>query len=328
MMDHTNRAIGGYFELELGHRGRELYPQAMPLQSARAALLAILQAGRPSRVWIPWYICQALVDQAHAAHVDVMRYGLEEDFSVGDGVELASGDWLLYVNYFGLCDSQVDAVLARFPPERVIVDNSHAFFSTPRACLGTLYSPRKFVGVPDGGYLVASIDVPVPRDEDRASVWRCLPLLQRAAHGPEYGYAEFRHLQEGLGNQLPLQMSALSRRFLEAIDYGDVAQRRRANFEQLDSRLSRSNRFDLRSSAGAVPFAYPFVGGGESLRKSLIAKRIYVSQLWPELLDPLSGVPAFERFLANECLPLPCDQRYDGTDMDHVAQLVDDHCRS
>jgi hypothetical protein len=322
MGNPAHRAIGGYFELDLGPGGHELYPQALALQSGRAALLALLQAGRPTRLWMPWYICDTVADAARMADVPVIRYGLDENFAVGDGVEPAAGDWLLYVNYFGLCDSHVEALSRRFDPRTVIIDNSHALFSKPTGCLATLYSPRKFVGVPDGGYLVTDLAVPVPAEEDHGSASRCAPLLERAASGPEAAYAQFLETQEGLARQMPLRMSALTRTLLGTIDYEDAARRRQENFALLDSRLSRYNRCALRGSSSG-PFAYPFIGGSASLRSELIAQRIYVSRLWPELLAG-AGVPPFERFLANECIPLPCDQRYGPADMDRLARLVED----
>ena len=46
-MNHD--AIGGYFELELPPPRGERYPDALRYQSARAAFLALLLAGRPGR---------------------------------------------------------------------------------------------------------------------------------------------------------------------------------------------------------------------------------------------------------------------------------------
>jgi hypothetical protein len=318
----NSKAIGGYLEMEIVRGGRELYPQAMALQSARAAFLALLLAGKPRRIWMPWYICDTMTDQLPMAGVEIMRYGLDENFAVANDVELARTDWLLYVNYFGLCEPQADALLRRFDPRQVIIDNSHALFSPPRSCLAVLYSPRKFVGVPDGGYLIAGIDVPPPQTEDTGSVRRCLPLLTRAADCAESGYADFLEAQATLSNQMPLRMSRLTSGLLGAIDYADVARRRRENFDHLGSLLGSSNRCTLRMRPGDVPLSYPYVGGGPALRKHLIARRIYVPQFWPHLVDPDLPVPEFERFLANEYVPLPCDQRYDFADMDHVAVHV------
>jgi hypothetical protein len=321
----TRQAIGGYHELSLGRGGRDLHPDALHLQSARACFLALLLTGRPRKVWLPWYICETMVDQARAASVDVARYGIDEAFDVAQGVELDPGDWLLYVNYFGMCDAQVDRVLARFGPGQVVIDNSHALYSRPRECLASIYSPRKFVGLPDGGCLVSRLPVPLPEVEDQASVWRCVPLLVRAADCAENGYAEYLKSQLTLESQLPMRMSRLTKTFMDAIDYTDVAARRRANFAVLDELLSGANRCGLRLDGDAVPLNYPFIGADRDLRSRLLAHRVYAPRFWPHLQDAQAEVPAFERFLARECIPLPCDQRYDAVDMAEVAGLVRRH---
>lgn len=316
----TGTALGSYLELDPGARRRELYPAALALQSARAALLALLRVVRPARLWMPWYVCETMFDPPAMAGVPVARYGLDENFAVAPGVELAAGDALLYVNYFGLGDGQVAAVMRRFPRDRVIVDSSHALFARPRACLGTLYSPRKFVGAPDGGYLVTAQPVPAPGAEDTGSAERCLPLLTRLGEGAEAGYAAYLRAERGLDRQEPLRMSPLTHRLLEAVDYAAVARRRKANFEVLDRALGTHNRVALRRHPGAVPLSYPFIGGNPALRQALVSARVYVPQYWPHLAGP--GAPDFERHLANDCIPLPCDQRCDSAALARIIDIV------
>jgi hypothetical protein len=320
-MSEHQQAIGGYLELELGPGGQDLYPEAIKFQSARAAFLALLLHGKPKRIWLPWYICQTMADQAMEASIEVRRYGIDEHFAVDTGVELDAGDWLLYVNYFGLCEAQVGAVLARFRADRVIVDNSHALFAEPRECLATIYSPRKFVGVPDGGYLITSLDVSEPAIEDVGSVARCMPLLVRLAECAENGYPEYLETQNNLAGQVPMRMSRLTRRLLESIDYRAVVAKRVANFDVLDDSLSAKNAFPLRRAKHAVPLSYPFLDGSGKLRRALLSNRVYVPQYWPDLVNA-GHVPDFERFLAQDCVPLPCDQRYSRADMAHVLNLV------
>jgi hypothetical protein len=312
--------IGGYFELDLRASSEELYPHALAFQSARAALLALLLRGQPRRIWMPWYLCTTMSDQAQAAGVEAVWYGLAQDLSPSADVHLQPGDWLLYVNYFGTCDANVDRVVARFPPMQVVIDNSHALYSPPRACLASIYSPRKFVGAPDGGYLVSALDVPLPAQEDEESARRCLPLLKRAAEGPEGAYAEYLSGQDTLSNQPPLRMSRLTHLLLRAVDYAAVAQRRLANFRLLQSLLGGHNGMTLSEQAG-VPLAYPFLAPNTGLHEALIASRIYVPRYWPHLLDG-KDVPAFERMLAQRCLPIPCDQRYGPEDMRRIAGLI------
>jgi hypothetical protein len=318
----TARAIGGYHEFELRAGRGERHRDAHAYQSARAAFLALLLATRPRRVWIPWYICESMTDAARLSPVAILRYGLDEDFRVDDRVELARGDLLLYVNYFGLCDANVDATVRRFGAARVAIDDSHAYYSRPRDCAGTLYSPRKFVGAPDGGYLVTRAPVAVPEAEDTLSLERCLPLLTRVGADAESGYAAYLASQASLDGQMPLRMSMLTRRLLAAVDYADVARRRRAHFGVLESSLAGRRSFPLRRSRSAVPMSYPLLDGDADLRERLLANRIYVPRYWPHLVQDDAAIPAFERHLAHHCIPLPCDQHLGRADLERMVAIV------
>ena len=64
-MNHP--ATGGYFELELPAAASDYHAGALRLQSARAALLLLLQQGKPSAVWLPWYLCQSMLGLRSAA---------------------------------------------------------------------------------------------------------------------------------------------------------------------------------------------------------------------------------------------------------------------
>ena len=75
-MTDFNDAIGGYFELEVGPRKSIAFRGAYRFQSARAAFLALLRAGKPERVWIPRYICDAMVLPLRYAGIDYVFYSV------------------------------------------------------------------------------------------------------------------------------------------------------------------------------------------------------------------------------------------------------------
>lgn len=307
-------AIGGYFGLEVAGDRRECHADALRFQSARAAFLALLRAQQPAAVWVPWYLCDSMLEPLQTTGTTLKRYALGHDLGCPD-VEPGDGEWLLYVNYFGICDRHVDDVLARHPRTRVVIDNAHALFSAPRDCLATVYSPRKFVGVPDGGYLVTQAAVPMPDDVDDGSLGRSKHLLTRLAAGAEAGYAEYAAAEASLRWQAPRRMSPLTQRLLADIDYDSVRARRAANFRFLHERLGHRNRLAIRVDDDAAPLCYPFLGAPAGLRDMLRARRVYTPTYWPDLSDS-PDMPAFERAMPEATLFLPCDQRLS------VAQLA------
>ena len=312
------RAIGGYFELELPQAEASLHGDALRFQSSRAAFLALLRAGRPTAVWMPWYICDAMIEPLRMTGTPVKRYRLDPDLRV-DSADLAPGEWLVYVNYFGLCARQVDDVLNRFPRDQVLIDNAQALFAAPADCLATLYSPRKFLGVPDGGYLVTRQPVDLPSTTDDGSLQRCGHLLTRLAKDAEAGYADYAAAEESLKQQEPLRMSALTERLLAGVDYDSVRARRVENFAFLHEKLQRYNRFEFRYDEQAAPLCYPFFNAPAGVRETLRARRIYTPTYWPDVADA-EGAPDFERQLPGSTLCLPCDQRLSREDLAPMVQ--------
>ncbi|WP_321784217.1 hypothetical protein [Burkholderia pyrrocinia] len=318
-------AIGGYLPLEWPHHGHERYRDAMRFQSARAAFLALLRARTPSAVWAPWYLCDSMIEPLQAAGTPIRRYALNRDLGCPT-ITLGDGEWLLYVNYFGVCDRHVDDVLVRHPRGRVVIDNAHAFFSPPRDCLATVYSPRKFVGVPDGGYLVSQAHMPLPERIDNESIARCNHLLTRMAAGAEAGYADFAAAEAGLQRQEPQRMSTLTQRLLAGIDYDTVRARRIANFRYLHERLGSRNGRSLASATDCAPLCYPFFGAPSGLRDIWRKQRIYSATYWPDL--PSSpDMPDFERNLPHDTLFVPCDQRLTPEQLKPLADQILEHCR-
>ena len=315
-------AIGGYFGLELTYRGEIPHAGAAAFQSARAAFLALLREVRPSRVWMPWFICDSMLEPLRMAGVPFGRYSLDESLSIDAGLVPARDEWVLYVNYFGLRDAYCRSLLERFDPSQVIIDNAQSFYSEALGAGATLYSPRKFFGVPDGGLLVTSRAVRPPQVEDTGSLARCRHLLLRTAADAEAGYAAFTEAEATFVQQEPRALSKLTRALMQSIDYARVRDRRRRNFERLHAELCATNELQIELGDSATPMCYPYRTRDLGLRARLSTSRIYVPTYWPEVVRADAGVPTSQRDLASTLVPLPCDQRYSVRDMETILEVV------
>lgn len=324
-MTPTPQAIGGYFELALT-RSDSVNPfrSMYAYHSARAALLAVLKAGKPATLWLPNYICDAVIAAANASNVPVLFYNLNPDLSVKSDLEIGTTDWLLYVNYFGICDVHERALLQRFAPSKLIFDHAQALFSPPLSGVSTIYSPRKFLGLPDGGLLSTSLTVEVLEPDETASLQRCQHLLKRLALSPEAGYADYQNAETTLTKISTAGMSNLTRQLLNTSDMHSIQRRRNRNFRFLHKKLKSLNQFSLNADTTKGPLCYPFLPArqvGNLLRATLLEQRIFVPRYWPEAV---ARSPEFslEYTLATQLLPLPCDQRYDESDLSYMAELI------
>lgn len=116
------------------------------------------------------------------------------------------------------------------------------------------------------------------------------------------------------------RMSGLTDNLLHAIDYNHVRQRRTENYRVLADLLSARNRLALHAVEGA--FAYPlWVENGPEIRRQLVQHKIYIPTLWPNVIQSLEK-DRTERDMAENILPIPCDQRYDSADMEYLAHII------
>ena len=310
----NTKEIGGYLGLE-SFSAAEYYPSFAKLNSARNALVYLLKARHIKKLYIPRYLCDS-VSAACAQHgCHYTYYSIGYDFL--PVLESPADDtWVYLVNYYGILTNDIIQQLHQKYP-RLIVDNVQAFFQPPVPGVDTLYSCRKYFGVPDGAYLStdARLDEPLPLD---VSMDRMQHILGRFEHTGAAFYNVFQKNDEQF-DTLPLrQMSLLTQNLLGAIDYTAVRHRRNENYAVLAQALEPFNSLPVCRPDG--PYCYPFYcKNGMQIKKTLSGKKIYVPTLWPELL---SLDECAEKDMAENILPLPCDQRYTPQDMQLVIQEV------
>lgn len=315
------REIGGYLELdELVHR--EYYPDLVALNSARNALAYVCIARDIKKLYLPHFLCQSISSVCDRQQVSYEYYHMNEDFTPAFDKKAGSGEAVYVVNYYGqLTEGQISSFRRAFG--NIVLDNVQAFFSSPQEGIDTIYSCRKFFGVPDGAYLATDargLDFPLDVSKDRMT-----HLLGRyeGASAADY-YAEFKRNNESVGALPTRYMSRLTRNLLGAIDYQEAKTRRERNWAVLAEALSSRN--ELKPTMPEGPYAYPFkVEGGLEVKKALATRKVFVPTLWPNVLD-LEGCE-LERSYAADILPLPVDQRYDVDDMKRLVDEVRAACK-
>lgn len=306
------KEIGGYFGLE-ELRSREYYPDLVAVNNSRNALLYILKAKHIKKLYIPYFLCDTVYRLCESEGVLYEFYHIDENFNPLFDKRIGNGEALYIVNYYGQITNE--RVLKK-KYGNIIFDNVQAFFRKPRKGIDTVYSCRKFFGVPDGGYAACDcrLDEELPND---VSMNRMKHILGRyeAGTASDY-YADFSENDESFYNLELRSMSKLTHNILGAIDYASVKRKREENFAELSKLLKNENLLKLRLPEG--PYAYPFLcKDGEKIRKALVSKKIYVPTLW----RGVDGSPTEIEYAVN-ILPLPCDQRYGKEDMLRIAEEI------
>lgn len=310
--------IGGYFSLELPQR-EEYHKDAIRLNTGRNCLEYILRARGYKKVYIPYYTCDVVLEPFKKLGIPYEYYHIDIHFEICDRFTLKEGDALLYTNYYGLKQRYVEQLAAKVG-NRLIVDNTQAFYAKPVAGIDAFYTCRKFFGVPDGAYLYTDKLLDVELEQDK-SYERMFSLTKRIDLSPEAGYQDFRDTSRALVGQPIKQMSKLTLRMMQGIDYDAVAKQRRANYQMLHEALGKENNLELLLEDDAVPMVYPYLVPEKGLREKLIENKIFVARYWPSVLE-CATPDDIDYLLAFQMQPLPIDQRYSASDLERIIKII------
>ena len=317
----THQGIGGYFELELPDRGGFLHDDGVLLNSGRNALEYVLRSLPDVRhLWIPYYTCEVILEPVRKLGIAFSFYRIDAALEIREAIDLREGDYLLYTNYFGVKDCYVQKLAGHYGT-RLIVDNAQALYADPVPGTSTIYSPRKFVGIPDGGIACCDFGIDVNQFEQDSSYDRCSHLLKRIDLGSAAGYQDFRENSGSLVNQPIRKMSRLTERMLRAIDFEEIKRKRRKNFQILNERLQKENELSFVDDSFECPMVYPFLGEEHSLKEHLIKNGVFVATYWPNV-SKWDGQFLLESRLAQDLVCLPVDQRYSELEMERMVDLI------
>lgn len=323
------KEYGGYLPLET-RTGEDYFSRygkesVVRTNSAKAAIYFAALKMNVKKLYVPYYLCDSVLRMLGSSGIRVEQYWLDEQLL--PALEKKEEDaGILLVNYFGIMDERIQQEAQKY--KNVIIDNSHAFFSTPlfREDVYNVYSCRKFVGVPDGGYLVSQTKLDRNLEPDKVSRYFSY-LAVSSEYGMNEAYAEKlesdRHFYDNYKG-----MSELSQNLLIGTDYGVIREKRRENFYVLHKLLDQYNWFAFEKDS--IPaYLYPFYPkgseNGDDIKKRLIARKIYTPTLWRELICS-KWKDRMEYRISKNTIFLPVDQRYDREDMAYLAQTVLDMC--
>jgi len=318
------------------------------VSSGRDGLLALVKGFRYRRrneFLLPSYICPEVIETLTPI-VKVSFYQVKKDLTLDiNAVEdciSPSTRALLLVHYFGFPHPQLHelARLCRDLGIMLIEDCVQAAFTkasgNPLGRVGNaaFCSLRKFLPIPDGGWLTTHTPIPVHLKDsvEHSNYVRLREILIRmrglfprdAVNVPDIFFKQaFMYAdQEGTRYPKPAPMAQLSFDLLRRFPLTKWVHIRRKNYDQLVKLLPKSaNPLFPRLPIGVVPLGLPvLVRHRDTVQRRLAAKRIYAPVHWR-----LSGVP--RRFedawkLSKQLLTLPIDQRYSKQEMRKIAEEV------
>jgi len=309
------KEIGGYIELEL-REGQHYHENAIRLNSARSCLRYVIRAYNIKKLYTPYYTCPEIWTAIESEKCEIVFYEIDKSFMPVQKFD--EDDFILYTNYFGICSNNVKILAAKY--KYLIVDNAQSFYSKHYG-IASIYSPRKFFGLPDGGYLICE-RLLEDEFEISTSFHRFSHLIKRIDGGSNFGYKDFQDNDAELGRENIKKMSHLTDRMLQNINYEKIRDIRLQNFNYLNEYLNKKNEYNFGITEEDVPMFYPFLFYDENLRNRFIENHIYVQCCWKDIQSRVK-LNMRELYLQKFLFPLFVDQRYDISDMKRMIEIVD-----
>ena len=310
------KEIGGYLEIEK-YNMPMLHDKAIALNSGRNALAYLLLAKKIQTIWIPKFLCDSVRDICIRENVAIKYYSIGVDFLPID-ITSSDDEYVYIVNYYGqISNSMIKEFQKMY--KNIIVDNIQAYFQDPIEGVDTIYTCRKFFGVPDGAFLYTDIklDKDLPLDESYERMRFILGRYERTASEFYPLYVENEHL---ISSEPIKKMSLLTSNLLHVVDYENVKSQRTRNFEYLHDKLYNLNELNLYVPMGA--YMYPlYMRNGAHIRSQLQKKKIYIPTLWSDVFVHC-GEDALEYDMAKNIIPLPVDQRYNEKEMNYILEEI------
>lgn len=317
--------IGSFIELQFSQK-KEYYNQSVNiarLNTGRVAIFHAFKCTRCQAIWIPYYQCDTVRDFLNKKGVKIKYYHIDSFFNPVD-IEQKVNEAILLVNYYGIMSTNRLLQLSK-KYLNVIIDNSQAFFSAPIDIAYNVYSCRKFIGVPDGAYVIGEKAEDFCNEYEQGySSDTSLFLLQRIEFGCEGKSYMSRQLNEDrINNEEERIMSVLTKTILASTDYEIIKEKRKNNFNFVHGKLGNINKINplLYYDDFCVPMVYPLVIEDEELIKMMFDIKHFQGHWWSYLLNEMEPSD-FEYWLSKFIIPITIDQRYNTVELSMLCDKV------
>jgi hypothetical protein len=303
--------------------------------TGRDAFFSILAYLRPTRVWLPNFLCESIFEAAGQNGELIACYpmsvSLESDLKWTRDVR--PGDTVLVIHYFGDIQKKIIETVSRLGATSVsdsthLLLNQEAWDEALVASDWVFGSLRKSGPFPDGGFCIRNKGIPPsPTLPPRKQFWalRAAALLSRGASAyhdfdNDENWELITEADKELIKHRPgsYAMSYLSKSLLRSIPMATKRDAMSINHKLLVEGLPSSliHPIALRSTSPYVPCLFPSRMARDEVRSMFAKLQMFFPIHWE------TDFLATPHDLSGRILSIPCDDRYGEADMLRIVEAM------
>jgi hypothetical protein len=321
-----------------------LSPSYAWFSSGRDALFSLLTNEQSPRIWLPDFICKAIVDLVQQVGKTIQFYPITEQLQPESQwiAQLQSGDLVFISHFFGITPHDILEKLAQTDAV-VISDVSHTVFhhaswkAIAKKSSYLFSSLRKTMAVPDGAYVGSlSREIAAPVETADAEFWaaRAAALLSRGGSSNQ-GFMSAENVTLFKQAEYRLDSHPAAARKISDCSRSILATMSESEWET--DRMETHHNQAILATHLSDQVVCPQVKPTRTLPEIALCT-FFILLLEPDRRDKVKQVLADQRIycpvhwdtafltrehpLSKKILSVPCDARYTDRDMKYIATII------
>jgi len=302
-------------------------------RSSRDAIKYIAKIQDNCRLaFVPYLCCESMIIPFEQYGKNVELYPLNSDYTINEEYflnHIEKNSIILVSNYLGLKNdskkendfleklkNDYDAIIVRDCTQSL----EEALFSDKSKDDYTIFSSRKWAGLPDGGILWSNKKIDITYDEvdfkyfdfkKKAMELKSKYLETQDANLKQEFMRYFKEAEEIIDNDKSIiEISSFSKDLLYKIDFEKILKIRKEHIKQFENEINNKVKVLSKGTNCSGQYAPIYVQNQKELQKYLAENSIYCPVIWPTTQNKIDKEFDFCNDIISHMLAVPCDQRY------------------
>lgn len=242
------------------------------LNTARNALRYIIRTFGIREIYIPYYICPCIRTSVLKENCKIKFYHIDLNFY--PVCDFPENSYILYPDYFGICNKNVDKLFAIY--NNLIVDNAHSFYSEPKGIASFNSLRKNFPVLADGSFLyIKNENTPKLKKDDYVYEIKNFSYEEICKNENRLDYEDIKNISD-------CTLSAYKNMNIEL-----EKKKRIQIFEFWHKKLSDKNLIQFTINENFVPFCYPYLAKTPDCADDFVRqnKNLQIYRYWNNLPD-------------------------------------------